>query len=103
MVLAGVWIVVCVLGAVLSVRSIVVLRSRSGWTIAGWAATAVYFVVAGIAAARASHAPAHVDWAALAILTVCFVVAGVRDEPQAEPWWWPVRAGRTGKERREAS
>jgi len=38
-------------------------------------------------------------WAIGAIL-IAFVVAGLKDEPQSEPWWWPVRAGGTRAERR---
>ena len=45
-------------------------------------------------------APAHADYVALAALTAAFVAAGLRDEPQAEPWWWPAGAGPTGRERR---
>jgi hypothetical protein len=83
--LGYVWFAACLLGAALSLKSIAVLRTRSAWTIAGWAATAVYFAV---------------DYIVLGLLTICFVVAGVRDEPQAEPWWCPTHAGLTGAERR---
>jgi hypothetical protein len=100
--LGYVWFAACLLGAVLSLKSIAVLRMRSAWTIAGWAATAVYFAIEAVAAARATHAPAHTDYIMLGVLTVCFVVAGIRDEPQAEPWWWPTHAGLTGAERRAA-
>jgi hypothetical protein len=36
----------------------------------------------------------------LLVLTVAFVVAGVRDERQAEPWWWPTHTGPTRAEKR---
>ena len=95
------WSVVCLGGVALSVRSVAVLRSRSPWTIAGWCFTALYFAVAGIDALRAKPAAAHLDYVALALLALTFVIAGLRDEPQAEPWWWPTVAGLTGRERRE--
>jgi hypothetical protein len=31
--------------------------------------------------------------AAFGVLTACFIVAFVRDEPQAEPLMWPTRIG----------
>jgi hypothetical protein len=96
------WLAACLLGAILSLKSISVLRRRSAWTIAGWAATVVYVAIEAIAVVRATHAPAHADYIALGALTICFVVAGIRDEPQAEPGWWPTHAGLTGAERRAA-
>jgi hypothetical protein len=100
--LGYVWFAACLLGAALSLKSIAVLRKRSPWTIAGWAATAVYFAIEAVDVVRATHAPAHADYIVLGLLTICFVVAGIRDEPQAEPWWWPTHAGLTGAERRAA-
>jgi hypothetical protein len=94
------WLVICVAGFALSLRSASVLRSRSVWTIAGWLATAAYFAIAAYDAARAAHAPLHADYVALAVLVLAFVIAGIRDEPQAEPWYWPAHAGPTGRERR---
>ena len=98
--LGTVWFVTCLAGAALSFASIRVLRRRSPWTILGWLATAAYFAIAGYDVVRARPALAHLDYAALTVLTVCFVVAGIRDEPQAEPWWWPRHSGPTGAERR---
>jgi hypothetical protein len=104
-----VWLAACVAGIVLSLRSVSVLRvhnpdgraqTRSSFTIAGWLATAAYFALAGYDAARSQHAPWHADYVVLGALAVAFAVAGFRDEPQAEPWYWPVRAGQTGRERR---
>jgi hypothetical protein len=94
------WICFCVLGLAVSLKSAAVLRRRSVWTLAGWLATAAYFVIAGIDAARGTRAVAHLDYVALALLIACFAAAGARDEPQAEPWWWPRRAGLTGAQRR---
>jgi hypothetical protein len=98
----AVWLAVCAAGLVLSLKSAAVLRRRSPWTIAGWLATAAYFVIAAAAAATATHPPAHADYIALAALTLCFIVAGLRDEPQAEPWYWPTAPGPTGAERKAA-
>jgi hypothetical protein len=95
-----IWLVLCAAGTALSCKSVIVLGTRSRWTQVGWAATAGYFIIAGGKAATGT-AFAHVDYGALALLTVAFVVAGMRDEPQAEPWWWPTHAGPTGRERRE--
>jgi hypothetical protein len=36
------------------------------------------------------HAPFHADYACVALLTIAFIVAGIRKEPQAIPWWWPT-------------
>ena len=93
------WLLVCLAGAALSVKSISVLDARSRWTAAGWWFTLAYFVLAGYAAAAGSHLPLRPEYWALGALTVTFVVAGVKDEPQAEPWWWPSRASATRRER----
>jgi hypothetical protein len=97
---AVVWLAACVAGIALSLKSVAVLRSPSAWTIAGWVFTALYCAIAAYDVARNRHAPAHVDYVILAFLTICFIVAGRRDEPQAEPWWWPRGAGPTGAQRR---
>jgi hypothetical protein len=97
------WLGVCALGFALSLKSAAVLRSRSAWTLAGWIASAAYFAAAGFDVARATRALAFPGYAAIALLAIFFVMAGIRDEPQAEPWWWPDRTGLTGKERRERS
>jgi len=96
------WSVVCAAGLLLSLRSAGVLRARSPWTSAGWLATAAYFALELGAVVRRAATPFHLEYALLAALTLAFVVAGVRDERQAEPWWWPARAGLTGRERRES-
>jgi hypothetical protein len=100
---ALVWLVACVAGIALSLKSVAVLRSPSAWTIAGWVFTALYCAIAAYDVARSRPAPAHVDYVTLALLTICFIVAGRRDEPQAEPWWWPRGAGPTGAQRRAAA
>lgn len=95
-----IWILTCVVGFALSLKSAAVLGARSRATVVGWLATALYFIIAAIDGVRGRSAPAHVDYVALAILTIAFVVAGVRDEAQAEPWWWPSTVGLTGAQRR---
>jgi hypothetical protein len=94
------WLALCALGFALSIKSISVLRRRSARTVAGWAATAAYFLIAGADAVRGRPAPVHLDYVALGVLVVAFIAAGIADEPQAEPWWWPSAAGPTGAERR---
>jgi len=94
------WSLVCAAGLALALRSAVVLRGGSPWTSMGWLATAAYFAFELAAVARRAPTPFHLEYALLAALTLAFVVAGVRDERQAEPWWWPARAGLTGRERR---
>lgn len=100
-ILSLLWILVCLAGIVLSVKSIVVLGPRSPATRLGWLSTAIYFAIATADALRSAAAPFHIDYIALGALTVAFVLAAIRDEPQAEPWWWPERAGLTGAERRQ--
>lgn len=94
------WIIACIVGLALSLKSVAVLGPRSRSTALGWLLTAIYFAVAALDAWRSARAPYHLDYVVLAALTVAFIVAGVRDEPQAEPWWWPSHAGLTGAERR---
>ncbi|GAC1303567.1 MAG: hypothetical protein NVSMB19_13650 [Vulcanimicrobiaceae bacterium] len=96
------WLSVCAAGAALALRSVAVLKRGSRATALGWALTAAYFAVAASDAARMASAPYHVDYVLLAALAAAFVAAGLRDEPQAEPWWWPSHAGLSGAERRRA-
>jgi len=91
--------------AVLSVRSVAVLRTAAPWTSAGWAGTLGYCIAAAVEFSSESEhqIAAYVAYAFLLVLTVAFVVAGVRDERQAEPWWWPTHAGPTRAEKRARS
>jgi hypothetical protein len=88
--------------AALSVRSIVALRGVAPWTSTGWAGTLGYCFAAGVEYGDdALHRPAAlVAYAFLLLLAIAFVIAGIRDERQAEPWWWPTRPGPTRAERR---
>jgi hypothetical protein len=94
---------VCLLGIALSVRSIVVLGRAAPWTSAGWCLTLVYFAALIGKATVALALPGYVEYLVLAALAIVFLVAGVRDERQAEPWWWPNRRGPTRAEKRNAT
>ena len=96
------WLAVCAAGVALSLRSISVLDARSRWTAVGWWFTLAYFVFAGYSAIVRAHLPFVPEYWSLGALTLAFVVAGVKDEPQSEPWWWPNRASTTRRERRAA-
>jgi hypothetical protein len=89
--------------AALSARSIAVLGGRAPWTSAGWLGTLVYCIVAAVEYSGAPMRPvwAAISYACLVALTAAFIVAGVRDEAQAEPWWWPRTLGPTRRQRRE--
>lgn len=91
--------------AVVAVRSIWVLRERAVWTRSGWAATFGYCLAAAVEfSVPAAHVTAgYVAWGFLALLTTAFAIGFVRDEPQAEPWHWPVRESLTRAERRASS
>ncbi len=84
------WEAICIAGFALSAKSVAVLRSRSPYTIAGWVFTAAYFAFAAYDAWKHAPAPLHGDYVCVALLTVAFIVAGIRREPQAVPWWWPT-------------
>jgi uncharacterized membrane protein HdeD (DUF308 family) len=91
--------VVYLLGIALSIKSVIVLGRAAPWTSAGWWLTAAYFIAVIAKATVAPAFPVSAEYAILLALTVVFVVAGVRDEAQAEPWWWPRRLGATRAER----
>ena len=91
------FIAVDIVLAVLAVRSALLLRRRAPWTSAGWIGTCGYCIAAAIefSSAALQHAASIVAYVLLVVLAVTFAIAGVRDEPQAEPWWWPSRIGLT--------
>jgi hypothetical protein len=96
------WCLICAAGLALSARSAVVLRRGSPWSLAGWLASAAYFALALAVVARPLTVLRFGEVAVLVVVVGGFVVAGVRDERQAEPWWWPEHPGMTGRERRAA-
>lgn len=82
--------------AIVGLKSIAVLaRVGSPWTLAGWAFSTLYCVlIIGRLIAQAPALPFHIEYVALALMVVAFLVAGIRREPQADPWWWPSRTKR---------
>jgi hypothetical protein len=90
--------------AAISLRSMQFTWKVSPWTSVGWAATRVYclFDLARIVLLpEGQNFPIlpHVDWGMLLVLTAAFIIAGVRDERQAEPWYWPRGRGATRAEK----
>ena len=80
---------------VLALRTVAVLRDAAPWTSAGWCATIAYDLTAGYELLAHARLPLHVPYWFLVALVVAFAIAGLRDEPQGEPWWWPRRLGPT--------
>jgi hypothetical protein len=93
------WLALLLILAALCVRTIVVLRGAAPWTSAGWCATLAYCAAEGLEVLQGRHLPLHLPYLFLAALTVAFIVAGIRDEPQGEPWWWPAQLGATRRAR----
>ena len=92
---------ISLLGIAVCAKTIAVLGSRAPWTSGGLTLMALYFVAVLVKITLNPPLPGMLDYALLAALTVAFVVAGVRDEPQAEPWWWPRRLGLTRAQRED--
>jgi hypothetical protein len=89
---------------VLATRSMLILGRSALWTSLGWAFTIAYGAAAALEFSSPDrsfhHAAGFVATGALLLMTVSFIVAGFRDEPQAEPWAWPTRVGQTRAQRR---
>jgi len=84
---------------VLAVRSFSVLGRQAPWTSVGWAATTGYFASA---AWRYAHDGQQRDALLLSVvLAASFIIAVVRDEPQAEPLLWPSRVGLTRAQKKQ--
>jgi hypothetical protein len=101
----GIVIAIALAGLVaISLRSLQFTWKVSPWTSVGWAATVVYclYDLARIVLLPDGESFAflpHLDWGMLLVLTAAFIVAGVRDERQAEPWYWPRGRGATRAEK----
>lgn len=96
------YVVFDVLVAILALRSLLVLGTRAPWTSVGWAATVGYF---SSAAWRYAHEGPQRGVVVLSgvmfvVLAAAFIIAVVRDEPQAEPLLWPSRVGLTRAQKR---
>ena len=91
-------------GFLLSLRSIFILRTVSPWMTAGWAVAAIYFVTLFVhnLNGRVTFG-ALPEYALVLIVAVVWIVAVVRDEPQAEPWWWPRHRAQTRAEKRHSA
>jgi hypothetical protein len=90
-------------GLILSVRSIFILQRGSPWMSAGWAVAAVYFITLFLHNLKGSATlGAPGEYALVLAVAVVWIVAVVRDEPQAEPWWWPRYRAQTRAEKRQS-
>ena len=96
------FVIIDALVVVLSIRSVMVLGRRAPFTSAGWLGALGYGAVAGYAytGPGMSRGLMYIADAFFVILMVAFIIAAVRDEPQAEPWWWPARIGMTRAQKR---
>jgi hypothetical protein len=83
----------------ISIKSIPVLGRTSPWTSAAWGFTLLYVVAVFLEYGPHWAIPGHGEYAFLIAMTITFVVAGIRDERQAEPWYWPTHPGQTRAER----
>lgn len=89
--------------SVLAIRSLIVLgRARAPFTSAGWTATLGYFASAAWRYSHDEPQPGVMLFAqgCFIVLAAAFLIAVVRDEPQAEPLLWPRRVGLTRAQKR---
>ena len=93
MLIGYLYVAVLTVLTVISLRTLNLLDKKTPWTIFGWAFTVCYDCTASEEIIGHTHLPLHLPYWFLAGLIVAFVVAGIRDEPQPEPWWWPRRIG----------
>ncbi len=85
---------------ILSIRSAFVVRRVAAWTAIAWWSTLAYCIAAIVPLLGGPRLPYHGEYVALVGLTVAFVIAGIKDEPQAEPWYLPTAPGPTRAEKR---
>jgi hypothetical protein len=88
--------------AVLALRSLMVLGTRAPWTSIGWMATFAYFATAAWRYAHDGPQRSVMLFAegCFVVLAAAFIIAVIRDEPQAEPLLWPRRIGLTRAQKR---
>jgi hypothetical protein len=86
-------VLICLLGIAVCAKTMAVLGRAAPWSSGAWFLTALYFVAVLGNVLLAPRVPGFVEYAILASLTIAFVIAGIGDERQAEPWWWPARRG----------
>ncbi len=103
MALAIVYAAVLTALTIISIKTLIVLETASPFTSAGWAFTILYDCTATAEIVTRTHAPFALGYVFLAALIIAFAIAGVRDEAQADPWWWPRALGLTRAERRIAN
>jgi hypothetical protein len=86
---------------VLAVRSIGLLRSSSPWAALGWAFAFGYGAATAVEYALPPfhRIAAQIAYACLLAAAAAFIISAVKDERQGDPWWWPLRLGRTRAER----
>jgi hypothetical protein len=86
----------------LALRSLMVLGTVAPWTSAGWVATTGYCAAAAWRYAHDGPVPGVmlIGTGCFVVLAAAFIIAVVRDEPQAEPLLWPTRVGLTRAQKR---
>jgi hypothetical protein len=86
----------------LAIRSLMVLGRQAPWTSVGWVGTAGYFFAAAWRYAHDRPQPGLAVFTSTCffVLAAAFIIAVVRDEPQAEPLLWPSRLGLTRAQKR---
>lgn len=99
------YVAVDVAVVIVALRSLAVLRTQAPWTSLGWAATTGYF---SLAAWRYAHEGPQRELMLAAegcflVLAAAFILAVIRDEPQAEPLLWPSRVGLTRAQKRRGT
>lgn len=90
--LAYVFAAVLAYFAALSLRSIWLVAGSSPWTALGWFAILAYAVLEGYEVLTARTLPAHLPYIFLGLLAALLIIGGLRDERQAQPWYWPRHA-----------